>query len=102
MHALSSRYHAKTIRRVPVTTRRVFQFGFKASKTAIVLEILGLKWFQRFCFPHEGEELEEVIFRSSQPLTVYPADKLIPWFLLKLVYLHGCACAGCLCWVFMS
>lgn len=77
----------KIILRVPVTTQNIFKFGFKVSKTAVVLEILRLKWFQKFCLPFKGEELEEVIFHSAQPqrlllLTVYLALKLIPWFLL--------------------
>ena len=75
------------ILRVPIMTQNVFKFGFKVSRTAVVLEVLQLKWFQKFCLPFKGEELEEVIFRSAQPqrllpLTVYLADKLIPWFLL--------------------
>lgn len=57
----------KIILKVPVTTQNIFQFGFKVSKSAVVLEILRLKWFQKFCLPFEGEELEEVIFRSAQP-----------------------------------
>jgi len=46
-------------------TQNVFKFGFKVSKTAAALEILQLKWFQKFCLPCKGEELEEVISRSA-------------------------------------
>lgn len=75
------------ILKVPVTTRTVLKFGFKVSKTAAFLEFLRLKWFQKFCLPFKGEELEQVIFCSAGPqrlllLTVYLPDNLIPWFLL--------------------
>lgn len=57
----------KIILRVPVTTQNVFKFGFKVSETAVALEIIGLKWFQKFCLPFKGEELEEVAFCSAWP-----------------------------------
>lgn len=53
------------------------------------LEILGLKWFQKFCLPFKGEELEEVIFCSVWP----------QWLLLVLTGLFAWLC---LCWVFMA
>lgn len=79
----------KIILRVPVTTQNVFKFVFKVSETAVALEILGLKWLQKFCLPFKCEELEEVIFRSARPRRL-------------LLVLTGLFAWLCLCWVFMA
>lgn len=79
----------KIILGVPVTTQNAFKFGFKVSETAVALEILGLKWFQKFCLPFKGEELEEVFFHLAWPQRL-------------LLVLTGLLAWLCLCWVFMA
>lgn len=79
----------KIILRVPVTTQNVFKFGFKVSETAVTLEILGLKWFQKLRLPFKGEGLEEVTFRSTWPRRL-------------LLVLTGLFAWLCLCWVSMA
>lgn len=62
------------ILKVPVTTQSGFKFGFKASKAAAFLEILRLKWFQKFCLPFKGEELERGYFSFSTTAAIAAVD----------------------------
>lgn len=76
----------KIILRVPVTTQNVFKFGFKVSETAVALEIIGLKWFQNFCLPFKGEELEEVAFLFSMATAIAAGSN---WFICMVRFVLG-------------
>lgn len=55
------------------------------SETALAVEVLGLKWFQKFCLPFKGEGLEEVFSFSVATVIAAGSD----WFICMVRFVLG-------------